>query len=76
MGYPPPAKMVGLLNIERKEKAMIKYLVFEPNINLSKNVTLHILTIHFLSEAVKYLYRNLFDVFFLKTGPNNELTKN
>lgn len=55
---------------------MIKYLVFEPNINLSKNVTPHILPIHFLSEAVKYLYRNLFDVFFLKTGPNHELTKN
>lgn len=63
--------MVGLLNIETKEKAMFKYLMFEPNINLRSNVIAHILTTHFLSEAVKYLYRNPSDIFFLKTGPNN-----
>jgi len=72
----PPVKIVGLLNIERKEKAMIKYLAFEPNINFRSNVIAHILIIHFLSEAVKYLYRNLSDVFFHKNGPNNQLTKN
>lgn len=63
--------MVGFLNIERKEKAMIRYLVFEPNINLRSNVIAHIQMTHFLSEAAKYLYRNLSDVFFLKTGSSN-----
>lgn len=60
--------MLELLNIKRKEKAVIKYLVFQPNINLRSNGIAHI---YFISEAVKYLYRNIYkrsvDVLFLKT---------
>lgn len=66
-----PAKMVGFLNIERKEKARIKYLVFEPNIDLRSSVTAHTQMTHFSSEAATYLYGNPSDVFFLKTGSRN-----
>lgn len=66
-----PAKMVGFLNIDRKEKARIKYLVFEPNINLRSSVTAHTQMTPFSSEAAKYLYGNLSDVFFLKTRSRN-----